>query len=148
MPRSSPPAVAVLAAALALTTSTACFHATVETGRPAGATVIQKPWVSTFIFGLVPASEIDVTRQCPGGVARVETQQSFVNGLVGILTFGIYTPQSATITCAASRAAMLVPRGAAVVAVAEDATNAVRTAALRDAATGAARTGQPVYVRF
>lgn len=27
-----------------------------------------------------------------GRVVRVETQQTFVNGLLGLVTFGIYTP--------------------------------------------------------
>lgn len=149
MPRSRR---AVAALGLALTTSTACYHAIVETGRPAGTTVVQKPWVNTFVFGLVAAPEIDVTRQCPNGVARVETQQSVLNSVVGIITLGIYTPQTATITCASSGAAMLVPNGAAVVAVADDATGTTRIAALHDAlrqaADESARTGLPVYVSF
>lgn len=144
--------LASLAVALALTTSTACYHAVVETGRPAGTTVIQKPWVNTFVFGLVAAQPIDVTTQCPGGVARVETQQTFVNGLVSLVTLGIYTPQSATITCAAGRTGALDgrfdTRGHTVVAVADDATAADRSAALRSAAIESARTGQPVFVRF
>ena len=68
-------------AALALFWSTACYHAIVETGRPAGTTVVSKPWVATWIFGLVPAQEISVAAECPNGIARVETQQTFVNGL-------------------------------------------------------------------
>jgi len=33
------------------------------------------------------------------GVARVETQQSFLNGLVSLLTLSIFTPMEITITC-------------------------------------------------
>ncbi len=102
MPRSVKRVAATLGLVTALSAATACFHATVDTGRPAGTTVVQKPWVSTFVFGLVPAAQIDVTRQCPGGVARVETQQSFLNGLVGAITYGIYTPLHVTTTCANS----------------------------------------------
>ena len=150
MPRRT---VATLALALgAAFTSTACYHAIVETGRPTGTTVIQKPWVNTFIFGLVAAQPIDVTAQCPSGVARVETQETFVNGLVGVLTLGIYTPQSATITCAAGRTGALDPRldpsGHTVINVADDAAAADRDAAFRSAAAESARTGQPVFVRF
>ena len=92
-----------------------------------------------------------------GNVARVETQQTFLNGLVGALTLGIYTPQSATITCAAGRTGALDggapdprldPRGHTVVAVADGASAADRRAALRSAAEESARTGQPVFVRF
>jgi hypothetical protein len=137
-----------LAAGVALTSTTACFHAVVETGRPAGTTVVRKPWVNTFVFGLVGAQPIDVTAQCPGGVARVETQQTFLNGLIGGLTLGIYTPQSATITCAAGRTGALEGRGDAVLAVGDGATSDERAAALRWAAEESARTGRPVFVRF
>lgn len=144
--------LASLAIVLALTTSAACYHAVVETGRPAGTTVVQKSWVNTFVFGLVPASDIDVSARCPGGVARVETQQTFVNGLVGLITLGIYTPQSATITCAAGRTGALDSRfdtrGHTVVAIADGATAADRSAALRSAAEESARIGRPVFVRF
>lgn len=136
----------------ALTTTTACFHAVVETGRAPSATVVQKPWVNTFVFGLVAAPEIDVTAQCPRGVAKVETQQTFVNGLVGLLTLGIYTPQSATITCAAGAGVAVTPElrpeGRPVITVADDATQAQRSAAFAEAARESARTGQPVFVRF
>ena len=38
---------------------------------------------------------------CTDGVSKVETQHSFLNGLVGGLTLGIYTPIDITVTCAA-----------------------------------------------
>lgn len=133
-------------AAVALLYSTACYHAVVETGRAAGTTVVSKPWVATWVFGLVPAQEIDVAAQCPNGIARVETQQSFVNGLVAVITFGIFTPQTATITCAASRTGML-PSGLPVV-VARDSSSAARVDAAEAAATQAARTHGAVLVRF
>jgi hypothetical protein len=45
---------------------------------------------------------------CPAGVARVETRQSFANGLVGMITFGIYTPMEIIVTCADGPGASLV----------------------------------------
>jgi hypothetical protein len=147
MPRRS-----LLALALSLVGTTACYHAVVETGRPTGTTVVQKNWVNTFVFGLVAAQPIDVTAQCPAGVARVETQQTFLNGLVGALTFGLYTPQSATVTCAATRTGAADPRlnpaGHAVIDVAAHADAAERDAAVRAAGRASAHTGQPVFVRF
>lgn len=86
-------------AALALT---ACYHQVVDTGLPAGSTKIEKPWTATWIFGLVPATPIDVRTQCPNGVAIVDTQMTFLNGLVGALTFGIFTPLSVSVTCSGS----------------------------------------------
>lgn len=80
---------------------TGCYHQVVRTGATAGGTVIERPWTSTFLFGLVPATTIETASECPAGVAVVETQQTLVNGVVGALTLGIYTPQTVTITCAA-----------------------------------------------
>jgi hypothetical protein len=45
------------------------------------------------------------TRACGNGVSRVETQHSFLNGLVGVFTLSIYTPMSITVTCAAAPSA-------------------------------------------
>jgi hypothetical protein len=140
---------ALAAAAAALLTSTACFHAVVETGRPAGSTVVQKPWVNTFIFGIVPAQVIDVSAQCPGGIAKVETQQTFLNGLVAAVTFGIYTPQTATITCASGggrSGALNLSREAVVVAAAD--TREARAEAVNAAAEASLRAQKPVYVKF
>jgi hypothetical protein len=142
------PRKSALAAALAaLCMSTACYHAVVETGRPAGSTVVQKPWVATWIFGLVPAKPIDVSAECPGGIAKVETQQTFVNGLVGLVTIGIFTPQSATITCAAGRSGSLNLTGEYVIAAAND-TPEAREAAIRAAAEESLRTRTAVFVKF
>lgn len=134
-------------AALGFLTTTACYHAVVETGRPAGTTVVSKPWVSTFVFGLVAAQDINVASDCPNGVARVETQQSFLNGLVAAVTFGIYTPQTATITCAASRTGAL-PSASMPVVAAQGTSLEARTAAVQAAAEESARTHGAVLVRF
>ncbi len=86
--------------ALALLLSAGCYHATVETGLRPGPQTIEVPFAHCWIAGLVPPAVVETMAQCPNGVARVETQQSFVNGLVGVLTFGIYTPMEILVTCA------------------------------------------------
>jgi hypothetical protein len=63
---------------------------------------VSHPWTATWLWGLVPAEEINVTSECQNGVATVETQQSFVNGLVSALTLGIYAPRDVKITCAST----------------------------------------------
>ena len=78
-----------------------CFHATVETGATPSTVVIDKPFASAWIYGLVPPSTVSTTEKCPNGVAKVETQESFLNQLVGFLTLGIYTPMHIKVTCAA-----------------------------------------------
>jgi hypothetical protein len=134
------------AATLACLATTACYHAVVETGRTPGSTVITKPWTNTFVFGIVPATEISTAAECPGGVARVETQQSFLNGLVGAITLGIYTPQEVRITCAAGSTGALPARETIDVganAPLEAKIDAVNAAAERSRVTGGA-----VLVRF
>ena len=89
----------MLVVALALL-STGCFHQKVHSGLTPSETIVEKQFVATWLWGIVPAEPIDVRQQCPSGVATVETQQSFLNGLVGALTLGIYSPQRLLVTCA------------------------------------------------
>lgn len=86
-------------AALALSV-TACFHQTVHSGLTPSTTVIERPYVATWLWGIIPADTIDVRESCPTGVATVETQQSFMNGFVSFFTLGIYAPQRLRVTCA------------------------------------------------
>jgi hypothetical protein len=87
---------------LALFALTGCYHAVIETGRPAGATTITKPWAMSFAFGLVPPPVENVVQQCTNGVSRVETQHSFLNGLVAFITGGIVTPIQIDVICASA----------------------------------------------
>lgn len=123
----------------------ACFHQVVQTGRTPGTTVVERPWTATWLWGLVAADEISVVAQCPNGVATIETQQSFLNGLVGGLTLGIYTPQEVKITCATGSAAL--PRGRHI-DIAHDAPIADRVAAIHQAIALAVETHQAIQVRY
>jgi hypothetical protein len=119
-----------------------CFHATIETGLPASATVIQNDWVHGFVYGLVPPSTMDTKAKCPNGVAKVETQHSFLNGLVAILTGSLYTPITVTVTCASSNRMASLSPGAATIRAAD----ASGTAPMQRAFDLAVTTGQPVFV--
>jgi hypothetical protein len=90
--------------ALGLVVLPACYHQVVQTGRTPGTTVVEKPWTATWLWGIVPATPIDVTQNCPGGIATVETKMTFMNGLVSGLTLGIYTPRDVKVTCASGTA--------------------------------------------
>lgn len=92
--------VRFLAAFLAAVLAAGCYRVTVVTEAAPSATVVDKPWQNSFVYGIVPPPELNVREQCPRGVARVVTQRSFLNEVVDFLTFGIYTPMQATITCA------------------------------------------------
>ena len=127
-------------------TLAACYHQVVRSGLPPSSTVIERPWVRTWVFGLVPAKPIDLRQECPGGAAVVETQQTFLNGLVGALTLGIFTPQSVRVTCAAAAGA--APSGAAVFEVDHAAPARAREAAFDRAVAYARAHDAAVVLRF
>jgi hypothetical protein len=85
-----------------------CYHATVLTGAKPSTEVIEESFASSWIYGLVPPSTIEAQVKCQNGVAKVETQLSFVNQLVGFLTLGIYTPMEIKVTCAEKSSSSLL----------------------------------------
>ena len=123
-----------------------CFHQVVQTGQAPSPNVVEKNWVSTWLFGLVAATPIDVRSECPSGVATIETEQSFMNGLVGGLTLGIWAPQHVKVTCAASAAGGA--GGAADIVIAPGSTAAERAAAVEAAIKQSIETHKPVVVHF
>jgi hypothetical protein len=90
--------IALLAAAGFLCAG--CFHVTVVTGAPTSPQIIDRPWQNSFVIGLVPPPDVATRDSCPRGVAVVETERSFLNGLVGAITQSIYTPMHVKVTCA------------------------------------------------
>src|SRR5512135_1057975 len=80
-------------------TLTACYHTITTTNLNAGPVHVEQ-WVPTFIAGLVPG-KVDAGKMCGGKpVQSVDTQMSFLNWLVGAVTFSIFTPMQVTVTCA------------------------------------------------
>lgn len=94
--------IMTMAPAAALVVFAGCYHATVRTApRDVQTSHTESKWAHSWIYGLVPPSTVDGTEICPQGVARTETELSFVNQLVGIVTLGIYTPMTIKTTCIA-----------------------------------------------
>jgi len=56
-----------------------------------------------FISGLGQEQTTDAAKVCGGvdKIIKVEAQHTFVNGLLGAITFGIYTPRDAKVYCKA-----------------------------------------------
>ena len=54
-----------------------------------------------YISGIAQKQSINAARVCGGvrKVAKVETQLSFVDGLLGAVTLGIFTPRTAKVYC-------------------------------------------------
>lgn len=84
--------------ALAVMMLAGCYKVTYVSDKPMGET--QTGSQSFFIFGLAGQANINVPQMCPNGAARLIVQQTFVDGLLGAITFGIYTPRSYELTCA------------------------------------------------
>jgi len=79
-----------------------CYRATFISNPQVVRGVEHDQWNHFFIFGLVGETNLDVRQFCSDGrVAEVQTQETFLNGLVGLLTIGIYAPRTVYVTCAA-----------------------------------------------
>lgn len=54
-----------------------------------------------FVSGLAQEKNIDAAGICGGAdkVVRTESQLTFVDGMLHVLTFGIYTPREARVYC-------------------------------------------------
>ena len=77
-----------------------CYKAVVDTGLTPSAVEVEREWAHAWLGGLVPPSEFEVGEGCPNGVARVETELSFLNQIAAGITFGIYTPMTLRAICA------------------------------------------------
>jgi hypothetical protein len=57
-------------------------------------------WHHDGVLGLVEFSEpINLKARCEKGWDAVETENSFLTGLVSVFTYGLYTPREANIVC-------------------------------------------------
>jgi len=76
---------------------------TMNTGaEPTPTKEVMQPF---FVSGLGQTQEIDAAEICDGveNVAKVESHMSFMNGLLGTLTSGVYTPRQAKVYCTRDR---------------------------------------------
>jgi len=60
-----------------------------------------------FVSGVGQEKYVDAASVCGGrdNVARIEVQQTFLNGLLSLVTLGIYTPREARVYCTAQEVA-------------------------------------------
>ena len=143
MPRFTRAALVLPALALG-----ACYHVTVDTGRAPNGQTIRQPFALGFIYGIVPPKTVETASQCPNGVSKVESQMSFVNGLVNAITFGIVTPMQIDVACAGPGGAGTGAAAAKTLKVGAKASTADVQAVFGKAADISTETGAPVYVQF
>ena len=78
---------------------TSCYSYTSTVGKGAQGNSSVTKWNHYVIYGLAPVGVSDSKQMADGAENyTVHTRQSFVNGLVSALTFGIYTPTTTTVT--------------------------------------------------
>lgn len=94
-----------LALLVCLTALSGCYSTTIRSGAAPGAAPLEarEHWHSGFVAGVADASgPYDLQRLCPAGWAEIRTETSFWNGLVDMLTWRLYNPQTTTVVCAAA----------------------------------------------
>jgi hypothetical protein len=126
--------------------STGCYHATIETGATPSPETMEISSASSWVYGLIPPATVATAAKCPNGVAKVETQLTFVNQLVGVLTLGIYTPMNIKVTCAAKSVSTLTTVHPDIMVASVVGRDAIREA-FAEAANEAARDGRVVLVQ-
>jgi hypothetical protein len=129
------------------TAAAACYHATVDTGLKPSAQTVEKSFAASWIDGLVPPSTVETAAKCQHGAAKVETQLSFVNMLVGLITLGIYTPMNIKVTCAEGGRASISPAEPKIDLGVNATPDQMRNAIGR-AAELSLRDGVPVYIEY
>ena len=93
--------VLALVLALFVVGVSGCYHITYTTGKPPAGPAM-KVSANMFLWGLV-GTTIDLRRVCPE-VAWLASSQTPVDWILSYITFGIYTPMSVYIWCAAPSA--------------------------------------------
>ena len=96
----------VAAALTLIIVATGCYEHTYTVGRgaPAGP-VVYDHWENQWLSGLIGEKNLDIGVLCASGNATIHDEQSFLNGLVSALTFGIYSPTTVTIRCEGGQSA-------------------------------------------
>lgn len=95
-----------LVKALSITTLavilTACSATTIRTdsAKRVDTTPTYQETQKYYLFGLIGENHINTTEICQGkSVKQMQSQTTFMNGLVEILTLGIYSPKTARVWC-------------------------------------------------
>ena len=124
-----------------------CYHATIMTGMKPSTETVEESFAASWVYGLVPPNAVATEMKCPNGVAKVETQLSFLNQLVGFLTLGIYTPMEIKVTCAEKSKASL-PYNGPDITLRNGATDKELIDALSRAADVAVKEHRAAYVEY
>lgn len=85
-----------------------CYEHTYTVGGGAPtAPVAYGEWAHHWLGGLIGERTHALSEVCPSGNATIHDEQTFLNGLVSVLTSRIYTPTKVTIRCDTGRRVQL-----------------------------------------
>ena len=89
----------MLATALALLITGCAQQTFTVQNKPAAVAPKETITHHFFVSGIGQKKTVDAAKICGGAenVVKTETQQTFVNGLLGFITLGIYTPLEACV---------------------------------------------------
>ncbi len=87
-----------LVAAALLVTAAGCHTMRFELVNEPAASVVSEH-KSYFLWGLAPTMDVNVLDKCPNGAAAVREQTTFLDGLMGLPTLGIWSPRSTKYYC-------------------------------------------------
>jgi len=82
---------------------TGCYTTTVYSGKPGMPANIEydQKWHHGVAWGIAePGAPYNLEQVCPNGWSEIQTETSFVNGVVDAATRGIYSPQTISVRCA------------------------------------------------
>lgn len=83
-----------------LGTSAGCHRIIIDSGLEPAAQTYHEEWNLAFALAIYPA-QVDASSWCGARFTRVETKQSFLNGVVNWITSGIISPMDVRVVCAA-----------------------------------------------
>ena len=91
----------LLATALALLITGCAQQTFTVQNKPASGSTKGKTITRHLFVSGIGQKAVDAAKICGGAenVVKTETQQTFVNGLLGFITLGIYTPLEARVYC-------------------------------------------------
>lgn len=92
----------IFAAALVMMTVSACSTITIQPKKiPKLSTApTYEERKNFYMWGLVGEERVDVTKICNGSkVKQMQSQATFVDGLLGTITLGIYAPHTVKVWC-------------------------------------------------
>ena len=98
---------ALLLLAVIAVGASGCYSTTLKNGKPIGDAPLEgdQRWHHGFVGGTSEASgPYQLSRICPEGWAEIQTETSFSNGLLDVVTLGLYNPQTVDVKCVAGPA--------------------------------------------